>query len=176
MLIDLADIRAQVTTLKAKIDRYAEYQQTLELPVSDTIEGIKSAIDNLARIETLWETVNKWQEIEELYNTTPFVTMKKEDIANDLESVWRKATDLVNWNPENLVAKSMLEKIEQYEKMLSHILSLANPAIHHRHWFKLFQAVGQHYDEDTIFTLSQMKLYGILSRKFFIYLLCIFIY
>ena len=102
--------------------------------------------------------------MEEVYNTTPFVTLKKEDISNDLQSVYQKAKDLVAWSPSNLVAKHMLEKIEHYQKMLPHILLLANTAIRHRHWAKLFAAVGQHYEDDTVFTLVQLKSYGAFNR------------
>ncbi len=58
----------------------------------------------------------------------------------------------------------MLEKIEQYQKLLPHILLLANKAIQHRHWRKLFEAVGQPYEEDSLFTLTQLRQYGILGR------------
>jgi hypothetical protein len=103
--------------------------------------------------------------MEEVYNTTPFVTLKKEDISNDLQNVYQKARDLVAWSPSNLVAKHMLEKIEHYQNMLPHILSLANTAIRHRHWAKLFVAVGQPYDDETVFTLAQLKSYGVFKRN-----------
>ncbi len=51
LLIDLADIRAQVTTLKMKIDCYAEYQATLELLVGDTSEGLRHTLETLTQIE-----------------------------------------------------------------------------------------------------------------------------
>ncbi len=115
----------------------------------------------------MWTTVNKWQQMEEIYNTTPFVTLKKEDISNDLHSVFQKASDLVAWSSSNLVAKHMLEKIEHYQKMLPHILALANSAIKHRHWTRLFVTVGQPYDEEPSFTLTQLKAYGVFNRNFF---------
>jgi hypothetical protein len=50
-LLDLADIRSQVTALKTKIDKYAEYHTILEIPASDAIEGIKVTVETLERIE-----------------------------------------------------------------------------------------------------------------------------
>jgi hypothetical protein len=57
-----------------------------------------------------------------------------------------------------------MEKIEQYQKLLPNILALANPAIKPRHWSKLFEAVGQPYDEESVFTLAQLRKYGLLAR------------
>lgn len=49
---------------------------------------------------------------------------------------------------------------------MPHILVLANPAIKARHWGRLFEAVNQHYEADTVFTLAQLKEYKILDRKY----------
>jgi dynein heavy chain len=76
-----------------------------------------------------------------------------------------KAKELVNWSPGNMVAKTMLERIEQYQSLLSSILALANQAIQKRHWSKLFSSVGQPYDEEMVFTLAQLKQYNILAQE-----------
>jgi dynein heavy chain len=108
--------------------------------------------------------------MEETYNTTPFVSLKKDDINQEVNAVFNKAAEILalkiaGTNTENLVARNMMDKIENYQKILPHILALANPAIKPRHWTKLFEAVGQPYDEDTIFSLVQLREYGILAQE-----------
>jgi hypothetical protein len=107
--------------------------------------------------------------MEDAYNNTPFINLTKEDIANDLNSVYSKANEILTRSPQNLVAKTMIEKIEQYRKMLPFILKLANPSIKPRHWAKLFDAVKQPYDEESTFTLAELRQYNILNREFFIH-------
>src|SRR5688572_14200393 len=104
-----------------------------------------------------------------MFNTTPFVSLKKEDIANGIESIYSTAHELIAWNADNLVTRNMLDKLDYYKKILPNILALANPAIQHRHWSKLFYAVGQPYDEDTVFTLTQLRGYNIFSCMLYAY-------
>src|SRR4029078_8476697 len=112
---------------------------------------------------SLWQAVHKWQQMEGMYNSIPFVHLKREAIERDLSSVHAKESEILVKNAKNAVAKHMMEKIEKYHKMLPLILALASPAIKPRHWSTLFEAVGQHYDEDTAFTLSQLREYNILT-------------
>lgn len=51
LLLELGDIRSQLMDTKAKIDRYGEYQLTLELPVSDIVESVKQVVNNLEQLE-----------------------------------------------------------------------------------------------------------------------------
>ncbi len=144
---------------------YSEYQQTLEMPVSEIVEEIQKTGRLLDQKEGLWKAVNKWQQMEEIYNSMPFVSLKKEDIANDLSSIYDKSVEILRESVENMVAKTMMNKIEHYQKILPHILALANPAIKPRHWKKLFEAVNQPYDEETTFSLAQLKEYNILAHE-----------
>ncbi|PRP89393.1 inner arm dynein, group 5 [Planoprotostelium fungivorum] len=164
LLVDLADINVQVTELRDRFDRFTSYQVTFDLPKNNGLEYVGFTMNKLHRTEELWSTVHKWQQMENIYATIPFTSLKKEDIANDLNSVYNKATGILNINSESQVARSMLDKIEQYQKILGHILALANPAIKTEHWAQLFSAVGQPYDKETTFTLTQLRDYNIINH------------
>lgn len=52
MLIELNDIRAQVTELKQKADKYASWQDTFDLPMS-SVSGINQTITKLSKTEVM---------------------------------------------------------------------------------------------------------------------------
>lgn len=75
-------------------------------------------------------------------------------------------------DPSNIVTTSLLKQVEQYVAVLPLILELANPAIKPRHWTRLFEAVNQPYDEETVFSLHQLFEYKIFSRMLLLSFLC----
>ncbi len=117
LLIELADIRTQATEIKAKVDKYAKWQEILALPPSDTTSVIHRALEKLDRTQSLWETVDKWQQLMDTYNTMPFTSLNKADIARDIEGVVTKVTTLLAADPKNPVALHLMEKVDQYKKV-----------------------------------------------------------
>ena len=77
----------------------------------------------------LWQAYDKWQTIEETYNTVPFVSLKAEDIANELGEILSKSFIMLDKSPQSPVARFVEEKINQHKKLLPYILALANPGI-----------------------------------------------
>lgn len=67
--------------------------------------------------------------MEGMYNSTPFITLKREDIEKEISDIHSQASEILNKNTKNNVAKHMMEKIERYHKILPLILALANPGM-----------------------------------------------
>eukprot|EP01105_Mastigella_eilhardi_P020684 TRINITY_DN4949_c0_g1_i1.p1 TRINITY_DN4949_c0_g1~~TRINITY_DN4949_c0_g1_i1.p1 ORF type:complete len:4263 (+),score=1213.53 TRINITY_DN4949_c0_g1_i1:1567-12789(+) len=164
MLLELADIRTQVTELKQKADRYAKWQEILDLPIS-SVAGINQTIARLTKTEMLWSTADMCHALFETYNSTPFTSLKKEDIDTNLNAVVQQATNLLEEDHANPVANSLIKQVAQYIDILPMVLELANPAIKPRHWARLFEAVNQPYDEETVFTLHQLVEYKLFAHK-----------
>jgi hypothetical protein len=117
LLVDLADIRTQVTEVKAKVDKYAKWQTILGLPSTSAATTISDAAEKLDKTQALWETVDKWQQLIDYCNTMPFTSLNKADIARDIEGVVAKAASLLANDPKNAVALNLMERVDQYKKI-----------------------------------------------------------
>jgi hypothetical protein len=106
-----------VSEIKAKVDKYAKWQTTLGLPSTEVTTAINEAAEKLDKTQSLWETVDRWQQLMDTYNTMPFTSLNKADIARDIESVVAKASSLLANDPKNVVALHLMERVDQYKKI-----------------------------------------------------------
>lgn len=51
------------------------------------------------------------------YNTMPFTSLSKGDIAKDIEGIVSKVSALLASDPKNVVGLNLMEKVEQYKKI-----------------------------------------------------------
>jgi hypothetical protein len=51
LLIELADIRNQINIVSEKVDKFAKYQESLEVPVSEIVVDVKRAAEQLEQTE-----------------------------------------------------------------------------------------------------------------------------
>ena len=116
-LIDLADIRTQVTEIKARMDKYGKWQAVLGLPPTCGTTTINDVADKLDKTQSLWETVDKWQKLVDSYNTMPFTSLNKADISRDIEGVVAKAATLLANDTKNVVALTLMERVDQYKRI-----------------------------------------------------------
>lgn len=107
----------QATEIKAKVDKYAKWQEILGLPTTDATASINAAIEKLDKTQALWETVDRWQQLMDTYNTMPFTSLNKADIARDIEAIVSKTTALLASDPSNPVALHLMERVDQYKKV-----------------------------------------------------------
>jgi hypothetical protein len=107
----------QATEIKAKVDKYSKWQEILGLPTTDATESISHAIAKLDKAQAIWETVDRWQQLMDTYNTMPFTSLSKADIARDIESIVTRVTSLLANDPKNPVGLHLMERVDQYKKV-----------------------------------------------------------
>ena len=64
---------------------------------------INHAVARLDKTQLLWETVDKWQQLMDSYNTMPFTSLNKNDIARDIDGVVNQTVQILHEDGKNEV-------------------------------------------------------------------------
>lgn len=107
----------QATEIKGKVDKYAKWQEILALPSTAATAAINAVIAKLDKTQSLWETVDRWQQLMDTYNTMPFTSLNKADIARDIEGIVVRTSGLLANDPKNPVGLHLMERVDQYKKV-----------------------------------------------------------
>eukprot|EP00002_Diphylleia_rotans_P033820 TRINITY_DN7227_c0_g1_i1.p1 TRINITY_DN7227_c0_g1~~TRINITY_DN7227_c0_g1_i1.p1 ORF type:complete len:4130 (+),score=744.89 TRINITY_DN7227_c0_g1_i1:147-12536(+) len=168
LLDELSVTKTQLIDLSAKSEKYAEYQAILDLPV-DATRNVLQASEIVEKVFNLWSCVDEWQRATQMWDSTPFMQLKRNEIEMIVNQVSQRISSILADKPGNPVAQGIYTEVERYKSILPYILDLANPAMRPRHWKRLFAAVNEPYNQDeTVFTLTTLLQNGILDQKLLI--------
>ena len=163
---ELADILAftkqldeRMEVLQAQAATYKGYQKQFRVEVTKFAALEETHAEVKAR-KTLWDTVKEWQDLEQNWQTTPFLAIDAEEMSATVARVAKAVYALNKTLPENEVGPQLQLSIDKMKAKLPVITDLRNPALKARHWEKIDQVLGQDIPQDDSFTLELLDQLG----------------
>ena len=135
------------------------------VPPFDQTE-LEAGNEKFETIQRMWSTVKLWGEKETLWNESQFTDLQVEDIAKEVDIMFKDSYAL-NKKLNSKVSEKLRDKISEFKSIVPNILDLGNPNMRTRHFEKLFAMMKVSYYPDMPFTLDQL-LKGIPCMSFFL--------
>jgi len=163
VLTELDNLKIRLETVDEKAKTYTKYQELFDMPIYH-YKNLKNATDNFTVTDTLWRTVNRWNEQFESWMGDEFTTIDVEEVAKDVAVYFKDSFSMHKKLNTDVTAK-LKDKTKDFKDKMTVIQELGNPNMKSRHWEKIFASLQQSWFEGMDFTLEDMLSFGILNHE-----------
>ncbi|XP_055643505.1 dynein axonemal heavy chain 6 [Toxorhynchites rutilus septentrionalis] len=147
----LIDLSERLTSCQRKAQEYRKYQKEFRLEVT-RFEKLDHVINEVKLRQTLWDSVQQWNESVELWSEIKFKDLNVEEIEALNTKVLKNCAMLDKNLPKNEVIPRLKLEAEVFKEKIPVLSYLRNPALKNRHWIKIEQILNRKFTgEDDIY-------------------------
>ncbi|KAH9121803.1 hypothetical protein LEN26_010526 [Aphanomyces euteiches] len=163
VLGELDIVKQRLLQLEELSKQYSEYQSLFNIEPYKYI-NLTTTMEYFNTVETLWTSVEKWNEQQRNVLHNPFVNIDVEELAKDVAVAFKDAYAM-HKKLSNDVTALLKDRAAEFKLKIPTILELGSPSMKDRHWEKIYKALNQPWYPGIAFTLENLISYDIFEFK-----------
>eukprot|EP01018_Ginkgo_biloba_P022956 Gb_30436 [translate_table: standard] len=189
IVAELEQINSRILEIQARLEVFRSYQKLFQVRIGciQHLQGLicfallnvdmqypKMAVDDMSNFAMtekeyntrygVWKALHDWITLTEAWQTGQFTKLNGPEIITKTEEYAKEAYRMGKANKEDTVVFRLKDSIDDFKKVLPLIEELANEALKGRHWAQIFGLLGQSFNSETQFSITELIEFGIESK------------